>query len=72
MENEDFNPRDVDWGDCELFSALKTPDDPQQGLDSFMWKDIGKVSVNLVKRVIFKTSSDSFRGKLTENLPQLV
>ena len=50
MENEDFEPRDVDWGDCELFSALKTPDDPQQGLDSFMWKDIGKVSFNLEKR----------------------
>ena len=49
MENEDFVPRDVDWGDCELFSALKTPDDPQQGLDSFMWKDIGKVSVDLSK-----------------------
>ena len=66
MENEDFEPRDVDWGDCELFSALKTPDDPQQGLDSFMWKDIGKVSVNLEKREdqrgIFKTSSYTFRG----------
>ena len=50
VENEDFNPRDIDWEDCELFSALKTPDDPQQGLDSYMWKDIGKVSVNLGKR----------------------
>ena len=62
MENEDFQPRDIDWGDCELFSALKTPDDPQQGLDSFMWKDIGMVSVNLKLRegdgFIFKMISD--------------
>ena len=56
MENEDFEPRDVDWGDCELFPALKTPVYPQQGLDSFMWKDIGKVSVHLIKKVIFKTT----------------
>ena len=59
MENEDFQPRDIEWGDCELFSALKTPDDPQQGLDSFMWKDIGMVSVNLelleVDGFIFQT-----------------
>ena len=48
MENEDLEARDIDWGDCELFTALKKhPDDPQQGLDSYMWKDIGKVSVYL-------------------------
>ena len=73
MENEDFQPRDIDWGDCDLFSALKTPDDPQQGLDSFMWENIGMVSVNLklveVVGFIFRTY---FQYELSESLPQLV